>query len=144
MPITLSRRQALIATATTICGIARGAQAQALHPSTSAPLIPRRFLFADPARSVVRISPDGRRITFLAPLEGVLNLWVSAIDDVANARALTRVTDRSLGPWLLWLHNNRHVVFFREQGGDENWQAHRVEAATGDILGLTHAPGRRS
>jgi hypothetical protein len=89
MPITLSRRQALIATATTICGIARGARAQGLPPSVSAPLIPRRLLFADPARSVVRISPDGRRVAFLAPLEGVLNLWVSAIDDIANARVLT-------------------------------------------------------
>src|SRR5262245_21073108 len=141
MPITFDRRQALIATATGLCGIARGAQAQGLPPGASAPLIPRRLLFADPARSVVRISPDGRRIAFLAPLEGVLNLWVAAIDDVANARALTRVTDRSLGLWLLWLHDNRHVVFFREQGGDENWQAHRVDATTGDILALTPAPG---
>jgi dipeptidyl aminopeptidase/acylaminoacyl peptidase len=141
MPITLDRRQALIAAATGICGIAHGAQAQALPPSASVPLIPRRLLFADPARSVVRISPDGRRIAFLAPLEGVLNLWVAAIDDVANARALTRVTDRSLGPWLLWLHDNRHIVFFREQGGDENWQALRVDATTGDILALTPAPG---
>ena len=144
MPMTLDRRQALIAAATGICGIARGAQAQALAPSASVPLIPRRLLFADPARSVVRISPDGRHVAFLAPLEGVLNLWVVAIDDVANPRALTRVTDRSLGPWLVWLHDNRHIVFFREQGGDENWQAHRVEVATGDILALTPAPGVRS
>ena len=144
MPITLDRRQALIATATGICGIARGAQAQALHPNTSATLIPRRFLFADPARSVVRISPDGRRIAFLAPLEGVLNLWVGAIDGITNAHALTRVTDRSLGPWLLWLHDNRHIVFFREQGGDENWQAHRVDVETGDVLALTPGPGVRS
>src|SRR5262245_32569065 len=144
MPITLDRRQALIAAATGICGVARGAQAQALRPSASVPLIPRRLLFADPARSVVRISPDGRRIAFLAPLEGVLNLWVGTIDDIANARALTRVTDRSLGPWLLWLHDNRHIVFFREQGGDENWQAHRVDVATGEILALTPAPGARS
>jgi len=144
MPITVDRRQALIAAATSICGMTRGAQAQALPPSASVPLIPRRLLFADPARSVVRISPDGRRIAFLAPLEGVLNLWVAAIDDVPNARALTRVTDRSLGPWLLWLHDNRHIVFFREQGGDENWQAHRVDVAAGDILALTPAPGVRS
>ena len=110
MPMTLDRRQALIAAATGICSIARGARAQVLPPSASAPPIPRRLLFADPARSVVRISPDGRRIAFLAPLEGVLNLWVAAIEDAANARALTRVTDRSLGPWLLWLHDNRRLL----------------------------------
>src|SRR5436190_5268506 len=66
MPITLDRRQALIAAATGICGIAHGAHAPALSPRASVPLIPRRLLFADPARSVVRISPDGRRIAFLA------------------------------------------------------------------------------
>src|SRR5204863_102419 len=77
------------------------------------PLIPRRLLFADPDRSSVRISPDGTRLAFLAPVDGVLNLWVSPIKDVKRARPFTRVTDRALGPWLAWLPNNRHVVFFR-------------------------------
>jgi dipeptidyl aminopeptidase/acylaminoacyl peptidase len=108
------------------------------------PLIPRRLLFADPDRSVVRISPDGTRIAFLAPVDGVLNLWVSPIKDVKKARPFTHVTDRALGPWLVWLPNNRHVVFFREQGGDENWQAHRVNLETGDILPLTPGPGVKS
>jgi dipeptidyl aminopeptidase/acylaminoacyl peptidase len=145
------RRQAVVAAAASICGFARGprsAQAQAANSqaerngSNGAPaLIPRRLLFADPGKSVVHISPDGQRIAFLAPLDGVLNLWVGPTDDIGNARALTRVTDRSLGPALQWLHNNRHVVFFREQGGDENWQAHRVDVDTGDILALTPAPG---
>jgi dipeptidyl aminopeptidase/acylaminoacyl peptidase len=148
--ITFYRRQALAATAAGICALVRGASgalAQAAgHTDQSGAnkagaLIPRRLLFANPATSVVRISPDGRRIAYLAPLDGVLNLFVASLDDVGNACAMTRVTDRSLGPWLLWLHNNRHIVFFREQGGDENWQAHRVDVETGDILALTPAPG---
>jgi dipeptidyl aminopeptidase/acylaminoacyl peptidase len=104
-------------------------------------LIPRRLLFGDPGRFIVRISPDGRRVAFLAPVDGILNLWVGPIDDVEAARPLTRVTDRDLGPWLVWMHNNRHIVFFREQGGDENWQAHRIDLETGDVLPLTPAPG---
>src|SRR5262249_32087075 len=107
----------------------------------AAMLIPRHLLFGDPGRLVVRISPDGRRIAFLAPVDGVLNLWVGPIDDVDAARPLTQVTDRDLGPWLVWLHNNRHVVYFRDQRGDENWQAHRVDVETGDSLPLTPAPG---
>lgn len=109
-----------------------------------AALIPRRLLFGDPERSIVRLSPDGRRLAFLAPVDGVLNVWVSPIDDLAQARPLTRATDRNLGPWLLWLHNNRHVVFFREQGGDENWQAHRVDVESGGIVALTPGPGVKS
>ena len=107
-------------------------------------LIPRRVLFAGADRSVVRLSPDGRRIAFLAPVDGVLNLWVGPLADVAKARALTHVTDRDLAPWLTWLPSSRHVVFFREQGGDENWQAHRVDVETGDVLALTPAPGVKS
>jgi dipeptidyl aminopeptidase/acylaminoacyl peptidase len=126
--------------------VIRRTEQAAGHPDQSGAnkagaLIPRRRLFADPAKSVVRISPDGRRIAYLAPLDGVLNLFIASLDDVDSARALTRVTDRSLGPWVVWLHNNRHVVFFREQGGDENWQVHRVDVDTGDILPLTPAPG---
>jgi dipeptidyl aminopeptidase/acylaminoacyl peptidase len=152
-PMTFDRRQAIAASTAGICGLAGGAHgawAQAATsrterngPNAPAALIPRRLLFADPAKSVVRISPDGRRIAYLAPLDGVLNLWVASLDDVGNPRALTRVTDRSLGPWVQWLHNNRHIVFFREQGGDENWQAHRVDVETSDILPLTPAPGVR-
>ena len=131
------RRQALVATAGVICGLGRDAQSARAQTANgpletraqngARPLIPRRLLFGDLGRSVVRISPDGRRVAFLAPLDGVLNLWVGPIDDIRDARPLTRVSDRDLGPWLQWLHNNRHLVFFREQGGDENWQAHRID-----------------
>ena len=97
-------------------------------------LIPRRLLFAAPERTRVTISPDGKLVAFLAPVDGVLNLWVGADRRCRQAaRPLTRVTDRNIGPWLVWLHDNRHIVFFREQGGDENWQAHRVDLETGDI-----------
>jgi dipeptidyl aminopeptidase/acylaminoacyl peptidase len=147
------RRQALVATAGAVCGLVRdahSARAQTANgPSETRalngarPLIPRRLLFGDLGRSVVRISPDGRRVAFLAPLDGVLNLWVGPIDDIRDARPLTRATDRDLGSWLQWLHNNRHLVFFRERGGDENWQAHRIDVESGDILPLTPAPGVR-
>ena len=90
------------------------------------------------------LSPDGRRLAFLAPVGGVLNLWIGPLADVGKARPVTRQTDRDLAPWLVWLPNSRHVVFFREQGGDENWQAHRVDVETGEVLPLTPAPGVRS
>jgi dipeptidyl aminopeptidase/acylaminoacyl peptidase len=121
------------------------AWAQAAGPArATVPLIPRRVLFANPARTWVRISPDGTRIAFLAPINEVLNLWVGPIGDVAKARPLTRVTDRSIASFFAWLHDNRHLVFFREQGGDENWQAFRVDVQTGDVLALAPGPGVRS
>jgi len=147
----LSRR-ALLCSAAASAGqlLWRGAARADDLPSTraasstrlsTARLIPRHVLFGGADRSIVRLSPDGRRIAFLAPIGGVLNLWVADVRHPTKARSLTRVTDRDLGPWIVWLPNNRHVVFFRDQGGDENWQAHRVDLDTGEILALSPAPG---
>src|SRR5207248_6073562 len=50
-------------------------------------------------------------------------------------------TDRNLGPWIVWMRDNRHVVFFREEAGDENWRAWRADLETGDVRPLTPGPG---
>ncbi len=149
----LDRRQAIFGAAASIGAFTFGSRAVyarttngqvAPHLNGGSGLIPRGVLFSDPDRSVVRISPDGARLAFLAPLEGVLNLWVGPIDDIEAARPFTRVTDRNLGPWLAWLPDNRHVLFFREQGGDENWQTFRLDLLDASILALTPAPGVQS
>ncbi len=107
-------------------------------------LIPRRLLFAAPERSSATISPDGKLIAFLGPVDGVLNVWLAPISDPAAARPLTHITDRDVLSQLWWPQDNRHIVFFREQGGDENWQAHRIDIVTGDIRALTPGPGVKS
>src|SRR5262245_15264863 len=104
-------------------------------------LLPRRLIFGDPERSIVRISPDGTRIAFRAPVDGVLNLWVAPLDRIEEARPVTRVTDRNLGPWIVWMRDHRHVVFFRETAGDENWRAWRADLESGDVRPLTPGPG---
>jgi dipeptidyl aminopeptidase/acylaminoacyl peptidase len=111
------------------------------NQEASAGLLSRRLIFADPERSVVRISPDGTRIAFREPVDGVLNLWVAPIDRIGDARPVTAVTDCNLGPWIVWMRDNRHVVFFREAAGDENWLAWRVDLETGDVRPLTPGPG---
>jgi dipeptidyl aminopeptidase/acylaminoacyl peptidase len=103
-------------------------------------LLPRCVIFRDPERSIVRISPDGQRIAYRAPVDGVLNLWVAPIHRIGDARPVTAVTDRNLGA-CLWMRDNRHVVFFREAAGDENWRAWRVDLETGDVRPLTPGPG---
>ena len=39
-------------------------------------LIPRKAFFGNPEKARVRLSPDGKRLAFVAPVEGVLNVWV--------------------------------------------------------------------
>ena len=51
------------------------------------PLIPRVALFGNPSRHQARISPDGEWLTWLAPFEGVLNVWLAPAEDVGASGA---------------------------------------------------------
>jgi len=43
---------------------------------TDTKLIPRNAIFGNPERAGGQISPDGKYVSFLAPRDGVLNVWV--------------------------------------------------------------------
>ena len=58
------------------------------------PLIPREVLFGNPEIIGVSLSPDGRRIAYLAPDQGVLNLGVRDLDGDAPPRVLTQQRSR--------------------------------------------------
>ena len=104
-------------------------------------LLPRRLIFANPERTIVRISHDGTRIAFLAPVDGVLNLWIGPIERIEDARPVTTATDRNLGLWIVWMHDNRHVLFFRDKAGDENWCAFAIDVESGEVRALTPQTG---
>jgi hypothetical protein len=40
-------------------------------------LIPRSALFGNPEKAQARVSPDGKYISFIAPRDGVLNVWLA-------------------------------------------------------------------
>jgi dipeptidyl aminopeptidase/acylaminoacyl peptidase len=106
-----------------------------------ADLLPRRLIFANPERIIVRISHDGTKIAFLAPIDGVLNLWVGPVERIEDARPVTKATDRNLGLWIVWMHDNRHVLFFRDRAGDENWCSWAIDLESGDVRALTPQTG---
>jgi hypothetical protein len=90
------------------------------------------------------VSPDGQHFAYLAPLDGVRNLWVTPLADPHAARPLTRATDRNLSSYFQWAHTNRHLVFFQERDGDENWRASSVDIESSAIVPLTPGRGVRS
>jgi dipeptidyl aminopeptidase/acylaminoacyl peptidase len=104
-------------------------------------LISRRLLFDNPDYLNVRVSPDGQHLAYLAPLDGVRNLWVAPLADPRAGRPLTRATDRNLGFYFRWAHTNRHLIYFQEHDGDENWRASSVDIETGGIVLLTPERG---
>jgi hypothetical protein len=52
-------------------------------------LIPRADLFGNPVKTQAQISPNGAYISWLAPLDGVLNVFIVPRSNLSGARALT-------------------------------------------------------
>jgi dipeptidyl aminopeptidase/acylaminoacyl peptidase len=108
----------------------------------SVELVPRRLLFGNPAKTMGTVSPDGSRIAFLAPVDGVLNVWVGDASG-ANAAPVTDDRDRGIRSYF-WAHDNRHLLYVQDQGGDENWRLYSVNLPTGAVTGLTPFDGVRA
>ena len=53
------------------------------------PLIPCKVFFGNPDKESVQISPYGAYIAWLAPLDGVLNVWVAPRQDPSAVYAIT-------------------------------------------------------
>jgi dipeptidyl aminopeptidase/acylaminoacyl peptidase len=102
-------------------------------------LIPRSVLFGNPEKASAQLSPDGTRLAFLAPLDGVLNVWVGpATGD--RFEPVTRDTDRGVRVYT-WAHDNRHLLYLQDQGGDENWRLYRVRPGESGADDLTPFDG---
>ncbi len=102
-------------------------------------LIPRSLLFGNPDRAALRVSPDGTRISFVAPLDGVLNVWVAPRDNPSVAKAITHDTRRGVHRYF-WAYTSRHLLYLQDEGGNENWNVHVVDLDSGTDRNLTPNP----
>lgn len=110
--------------------------AESTPAAATAEMIPREIIFGNPDRTVARISPDGAWISWLAPLDGVMNVWVAPADKPEEARAITRDTYRGLRSYR-WAPNSQFVYFSQDQGGDENFRVYSAAVETGEVVNLT-------
>ena len=100
----------------------------------SVPLIPRTVLFGNPERVSPSLSPDGRRIAYLAPVDGVLNVWVGPLG--GEASPVTEDRDRGIRSFF-WAKNGRDLLYIQDKGGDENWRLYGVDLEGGGTRDLT-------
>jgi dipeptidyl aminopeptidase/acylaminoacyl peptidase len=99
-------------------------------------LVSRATYFGNPERTQGRISPDGSKMSFMAPLDGVLNVWVGPLGDFAGAEPVTNDKMRGVGQHQ-WALNGRNVLYLRDQGGDEDFHIYSVDLETGETIDLT-------
>ena len=100
------------------------------------PVIPRSALFGNPEKAQARVSPDGKYVSFIAPKDGVLNVWVGPRSDPSAAKPVTNDTKRGIRQHF-WAYDNKHVLYLQDEGGDENWHIYATDVAAGTTKDLT-------
>ncbi|MDY7097773.1 MAG: S9 family peptidase [Pseudomonadota bacterium] len=111
-------------------------QASMTKSTEAAPLIPRDALFGNPTRAQGRLSPDGKWLSWLAPKDGVLNIWVAPRDDQSKAKAMTSATDRPIRSHF-WSPDSKSVGYIQDKGGDENFLLYKIDVESGEETTLT-------
>jgi dipeptidyl aminopeptidase/acylaminoacyl peptidase len=103
---------------------AQQAEGPAAKAVAKTSLIPRKLLFGNPDKAGAKISPDGKHLSYLAPVNGVLNVWVAPVDDLAAAKPVTHDTKRGIRGYF-WAYDNKHILYVQDANGDEDFHIYR-------------------
>lgn len=102
-------------------------------------MVPREILFGNPEKAQARLSPDGKLLAYLAPSNGVLNIWVRTVGQ-ADDRVVT--SDKKRGIRIFqWQLDSEHVIYLQDKDGDENWHLHQTSLKTKMTRDLTPFDG---
>ncbi len=111
--------------------------------------IPLKDFFENPSIAGFKISPDGSRISFVAPWNKRMNVFVIERKNIGNQlvkkvspafkKQLTFVKDRDISGYF-WKGND-HIVYLRDFGGDENFHLFSVNIHDGEEVDLTPFKG---
>lgn len=101
-------------------------------------VIPREVLFGNPERFNPKISPDGKKLAFCAPVDGVLNIWVKTIGQ-NDDETITHDRKRGITAYS-WSPDSRQILYRQDSNGDENFHLYGVDLSTKDIRDFTPFP----
>jgi dipeptidyl aminopeptidase/acylaminoacyl peptidase len=81
-------------------------------------------------------------LSFLAPRDGVMNLWVCPVGKLDDAKPLTAEKTRPLRNYG-WARNGTDLLYVQDTAGDENFLLHAANAKSGAVRKLTDFPKTR-
>lgn len=100
------------------------------------PLIERAKLFGNPTKAQGRLSPDGKWLSWIAPSNGVLNVWVAPVANPGDARVLTKEAKRPIRQHF-WSPDSSMIMYINDVGGNEDFALYGVRIAGGDPVNFT-------
>jgi dipeptidyl aminopeptidase/acylaminoacyl peptidase len=107
----------------------------AAFAQAQSPLIPRAVIFGNPERTSPQISPDGAMLGYLAPDQGVLNVWVRTLGKTDD-RVITNDRKRGIRNFA-WQYDSKNILYAQDQNGDENWRIYQTNVAGKQTRDLT-------
>ena len=107
------------------------------------PLIARDVLFGNTERTAPQLSPDGKRLAWLAPdKKNVLQVWVKTLGK-DDDKAVTADKKRGVRIYR-WARDNKTLLYLQDDDGNENFQLYGVDLDTGNVRDYTPIQGTRA
>ncbi|MEK7434712.1 MAG: S9 family peptidase [Cyanobacteriota bacterium] len=98
-------------------------------------LIPKKVLFGNPVKTSPQISPNAKMMSYLAPVDNVLNVWIGEIGS-DNYQSITSDKDRGVMNYF-WGQDNENIFYLQDKNGNENWRLYSVNINTKEIKDYT-------
>ncbi|MCC6335239.1 MAG: S9 family peptidase [Myxococcales bacterium] len=115
----------------------------ALAQDGGLPLIPRDILLGNPERTGPQLSPDGKRLAWLAPDEkNVMQVWVKTLGQTDEA-IVTADKRRGIRAYW-WTRDSTGLLYGQDADGDENFHVFHVDLTTKNVRDLTPWQGVRA
>ena len=107
------------------------------------PLIPREILFGNPERAFPQMSPDAKRLAWLAPdKKNVLQVWVKTIGSTDD-KMVTADKKRGIRNYA-WAPDSKTILYLQDNDGDENFHIYGVDLEGGIVRDYTPFQGVRA
>jgi len=114
----------------------------ALAARAETPLIPREVLFGNPERTQPALSPDGKRLAWLQPDKGILQVWVQTLGK-EDSTPVSADRERPIRRFQ-WGQDSRTLLYSQDVKGNEDWHLYGVDLESRQVRDLTPFEGVRA
>lgn len=96
--------------------------------------IPLRDFFRNPEKSRFQVSPDGNWLSYMAPYNNRMNIFVQKIGS-QDSKRITSETSRDINSYF-W-KGNSYIIYLKDSSGDENFHLYKAAVDGSSLADLT-------